>query len=119
MNKFGHKWLKEETFAGLKCDVIERTPKYEKSGYTKQIAWIDQKDFQIRKVDFYDRKNSLLKTLELTDYKKYNGKFWRPLTMTMKNHQTGKSTVLTYEDFKFGVGLSDSAFVSSSLSRTR
>ena len=119
LNKFGHKWLKEETFAGLKCDVIERTPKYEKSGYTKQIAWIDQKDFQIRKVDFYDRKNSLLKTLELTDYKKYNGKFWRPLTMTMKNHQTGKSTVLTYEDFKFGVGLSDSAFVSSSLSRTR
>ncbi|MEM7011263.1 MAG: outer membrane lipoprotein-sorting protein [Verrucomicrobiota bacterium] len=119
LGKYDYKYIEEGEAGGLKCDVIQRIPKYEHSGYTKQIAWVDQSDHQVRKIEFYDRKDSKLKTLEFLEYKKYNGKFWRAQKMTMINHQTGKSTDLVYGDYKFSVGLKDSDFVSTSLSRTR
>ncbi|MEM0946320.1 MAG: outer membrane lipoprotein-sorting protein [Pseudomonadota bacterium] len=117
LGKFTYKFLKSEGCGSLTCDVIQRIPTYKNSGYAQQIVWIDQRDFQFRRVQFYDRGNALMKTLVFTDYKKYQGKFWRPLTLTMQNHQTGKSTVLRFSDYKFGNGLRDSDFVQGRLSR--
>ena len=119
LGKFDYKYLRTETFAGLQADVIERHPKYEFSGYQKTVAWIDQKDKQLRKVDFYDRKGALLKTLTLSGYKQYAGKYWRAHKLDMVNHQTGKSTVLLYAKYQFSSGLRDSEFVSTALTRTR
>lgn len=117
LNKYSYKWLKEEAYDGKTCDVIERYPKYEHSGYTKQISWIDQKFSQVRKVEFYNRRGALMKTLELKDYKRYAKKFWRAHLLEMANHQTGKKTSLVYGTYKFGNGLSDKNFISSVLSR--
>jgi len=39
--------------------------------------------------------------------------------MEMKNHQTGKSTTLTWANYQFGNGLSDRDFDRNSLKRTR
>ncbi|MDH4006208.1 MAG: outer membrane lipoprotein-sorting protein, partial [Gammaproteobacteria bacterium] len=69
LNKFDYSYVGEEACGDLTCDVIERTPRYEASGYTKQVSWVDQADFQIRKVEFYDRRGDLLKVLELKDYR--------------------------------------------------
>lgn len=117
LGKFSYRYLKSERCGSLTCDVVQRVPKYRNSGYAQQIVWIDQRDHQFRQIQFYDRGNSLMKTLTLTDYKKYNGKFWRALTLTMRNHQTGKSTVLKFSDYKFGTGLRASDFVQGRLSR--
>ena len=43
--------------------VIERRPRYKGSGYTRHLCWIDKKELRIHKVEFYDRKKSLLKTM--------------------------------------------------------
>lgn len=118
LNKYDHVWLREEACGEMTCDVVERKPRYKYSGYTKQIAWIDQTDFQLRKVDFYDRRDSLLKTLSLLDYKNYNG-IWRAQKLHMENHTNGKSTDLIYEDYKFKVGLKDNDFVKGKLSQLR
>jgi outer membrane lipoprotein-sorting protein len=117
--KYDYKFIRTETFAGLTCDVIERYPKYEFSGYTKTVAWIDQADKQMRKLEFFDRKGAPLKTMTLSGYKKYNGKYWRAHSLEMVNAQTGKSTQLLYAKFTFGAGLKDSDFVSTALTRTR
>lgn len=119
LNKFTYKWLREESCGEFNCDVVERYPRYENSGYTKQIAWIDQSDFQIRKVDFYDRKDSLLKTLEQLDYRQYMNRYWRAHRLVMTNHQTNKSTELVYEEYQFKTGLSDNDFVKGILKRGR
>ena len=119
LGKFDYKFVREETFAGLACDVIERYPKYQHSGYTKSVAWIDKAAKQVRKVEFHDRKGALLKTLTLSGYKQYAGRFWRPHKLDMVNHQTGKGTVLLYARYAFGKGLKDSDFVSTTLTRTR
>jgi outer membrane lipoprotein-sorting protein len=119
LNKYDYKYLRSEACGDLTCDVIERYPRYEHSGYTKQISWIDQEVFQVRKVEFYDRRGDLLKTLLLEDYRHYAEKYWRSHTFSMVNHQTGKSTDLLYGDYEFGEGLQDNDFVKGVLLRLR
>ena len=68
---------------------------------------------------FYDRKNTLLKTLTYTGYKQYLKKFWRPDAMHMVNHQTGKSTTLSWEDYQFKTGLTEKDFNRNSLKRAK
>ncbi|WP_395374784.1 outer membrane lipoprotein-sorting protein [Marinicella sp. W31] len=118
LNKYDYEWLREEPCGDMTCDVVQRTPRYEYSGYTRQISWIDQTDYQLRKVEFYDRRDTLLKTLSATEYRKY-GDIWRFHKLSMINHKTNKSTDLVYDDYKFSVGLGDSDFVKGRLSQLR
>ena len=118
LNKYDYNYLREEDLDGLKTDVVERTPRYENSGYTRQVSWVDQDIFQVRKVEFYDRRGDLLKTLTLKDYRDYDG-VWRSQRMDMVNHQTGKSTDFIYGDYKFDVGIEEGDFVKGRLARLR
>ncbi len=119
LNKYTYKYLREEPCGDMTCDVVERKPRYEHSGYTRQVAWTDQRDFQVRKVDFYDRRGDLLKTLEQKEYRQYDDKFWRAHLLAMTNHQTKKSTDLIFSDFAFKTGLRDRDFVKNTLKRIR
>lgn len=119
LGKFDYSYLRSEACGDLQCDVLERTPLYENSGYTKQIAWVDQTHFQIRRVEFYDRRGDLLKVLELEDYRQYENGVWRAHRLTMTNVQTRKQTDLLYDNYAFNVGLSESDFVKGRLSRLR
>lgn len=119
LNKFDYKYLRSEACGTLTCDVVERYPRYEKSGYTRQIVWIDQSHYQSRKVEYYDRKNGLLKTLTFGNYKLYQDKYWRAQELKMVNHQTNKSTDFIFDDYQFGLGLTDRDFAKGSLKRAR
>jgi len=119
VEKYTYKYLRDETVNGMDCFVVENTPTDKYSGYTKQIVWIDKAEYRAVKIEYYDRKKSLLKTLVSQDYKQYLGKFWRPSLMVMTNHQTGKSTRLVYEDYAFNVGLKVKSFTKNSLKRAR
>ena len=119
LEKYDYKYLRSEACSDLVCDVIERTPRYEHSGYTAQIAWVDQEAFQVRKVEFYDRRGDLLKTLVLDDYRLYAGTYWRAHRFSMVNHQTRKETDLVYAEYRFGIGVKESDFVRGALQRVR
>ena len=122
VERYKYKWIKDQKCSKkskLTCFVVERYPVYKNSGYTRQVVWIDQKEYRIRKVDFYDRKKSRLKTLSLKKYKKYSGQYWRAHRLVMKNHQTGKSTTLTFANYKFNTGLQQGDFTKSKLKTTR
>ncbi|NVJ71540.1 MAG: outer membrane lipoprotein-sorting protein [Alphaproteobacteria bacterium] len=119
LNKYDYNYVGEDTFDGMAVDVVERFPRYENSGYVRQVALVDQSVFQVRKIDFYDRKDTLLKTLTLKDYREYEGGIWRAHTLEMVNHQTGKSTTLSYGDYRFKVGLEEKDFVKGVLKRIR
>jgi len=119
LNKFTYKYLRNDTCGQLTCDVVERYPRYEHSGYTRQVAWIDNTDHQLRKVEFYDRRGGLLKTLTLDDYRKYQNNYWRAHRLNMVNHLTGKSTDLIYADYEFKTGLADRDFNRNVLKRIR
>jgi hypothetical protein len=119
LNKYDYRYVREEACGDQVCDVIERTPRYEHSGYKRQLSWVDQEVYQVRRVEFYDRRGDLLKTLELEDYRAYEGRYWRAHRLAMVNHQTGKSTDLVYADYVFTSGLADRDFVKGALQRQR
>jgi outer membrane lipoprotein-sorting protein len=117
--KYGYKYLNDEDLEGIACYVIELIPKYEHSGYTRQIAWIDKERYIVIKVDYYDRKETLLKTQLFKDYKQYLNQYWRAGEQIMSNHQNGKSTELLWEAYQFGMGLTDRDFDKNTLKRAR
>ena len=82
-------------------------------------VWIDQEHYRTLKIEYYDRKNALLKTFTATDYAQYLDKFWRASTMNMVNHQSGKTTTLTWKNYAFRTGLNDRDFDRNSLARAR
>ncbi len=117
--RYGYKYLRDETVEGIDCFVVEMYPKYEHSGYTRQIGWIDKARYIIIKGEYYDRKNELLKTQVFKDYKQYLDKYWRAHEQLMTNHQNGKSTLLLWKNYQFGVGLTDRDFDKNTLKRAR
>ena len=119
VEKYTYEFLRTEDLAATPAYVIQRVPVDERSGYTRQIVWYDQAEYRLQKVDFYDRKDELMKTLTYHDYDRYLDQFWRAARMEMVNHQTGKSTTLAWTGYEFQTGLSDRDFDQSALRRAR
>ncbi len=119
VEKYTYKFLRDDTFNDMEVFVFERYPVDKKSGYTRQIVWMDKEFYKERKIEFYDRKNALLKTLLFTDYNQYLDQSWRAHDMYMENHQTGKSTKLLQSNYQYRTGLSDRDFDKNSLKRIR
>lgn len=120
VEKFDYRYETSEVLDGQPCYVVTRIPKDEYSGYTRQRVWLDEAEYRVQKIEYYDRKNSLLKTLTMNDYQLHEGKFWKAGRMFMVNHQTRKSTELIWEHFRFRNGLSDQRdFSINSLRRVR
>ena len=120
IEKYTYKWIKDEPYNGMDCFVLERYPVDQKnSGYTRQVTWMDKEEYRALKVDYYDRKKSLLKTLTMDGYRQYLGQYWRADEMQMVNRQNGKSTRLFWSNYKFRQGLTDRDFSKNSLKRAR
>jgi outer membrane lipoprotein-sorting protein len=123
LGKYDYMWLRDEACpapdAARQCYVVQRKPLYENSGYKRQVAWIDMTDYQFRKIEFYNQEDRLLKTLTLTSYKQYEGRFWRPHQLMMVNHQTGRSTRLDVSAVKFRTGLTENDFTEQAMERLR
>lgn len=99
------------------CERLERVPKDTHSGYSKEVVTIEPENYRIVKIEYYDRRGSLLKVFSTYRFKLFDDLYWRPLRVEMNNVQTGRATELHYDQLEFGTGLSDSDFHRSSLSR--
>ncbi len=120
LEKFQFRYLRDEACAEqLTCYVVEQIPTDSFSGYSKIIAWVDQTHYRVQKAEYFDRKDSLLKTLTVHDYQQYLDKFWRPQRLVMQNQQTGKSTELILESIRFQTGRTAADFDVSALERAR
>lgn len=117
--KYNYLYLRDEVLDGIDCFVLELRPQYQYSGYTKSYVWVDKVEYRNQKVEYYDRKSSLLKVQRFTDYQLYLNQYWRAHTMTMDNKQNGKSTTLYWTNFKFKTGLTSADFEKNVLKRQR
>ena len=118
VEKYTYKYIKDAELEGRKVWMYERVPVDKRSGYTRQIVWADQEYMNALKVEYYDRKNELLKTATFKDYKKF-GKFWRVGTIDMFNHQTKKRSTLVWKSRSLGDSLDDDDFESDVFGRLR
>jgi len=119
IEKFSFNFIREEDYNGETMAVVEMDPVDKYSGYTRVQAWVDLEHYRPHKLDFYDRRNTLLKTLTISDYKLYKDEYWRADRQSMVNHKTGKSTDIEVKNLKFDVGLTDADFNENRLQRIR
>lgn len=120
LGKYTYKYIgKEACDNGLECLIVERYPLYEHSGYTKQVVWYDTAEFRFWRIDSYDRKGSFMKTMKIEGHKKYLDKYWRPDFYKMTNHQTKKSTKLSWTNYNFDIGLKENDLTKSDLKNAR
>lgn len=119
VEKYTYEYLGEEELDGHLCHVISRDPVDPNSGYSWQKVWIRQDRLTQEKVEYYDRKKALLKTLRFENYQQYLNKFWRADRFEMVNHQKGKTTVLAWNDYQFENNFVDKDFHQAALKRSR
>jgi outer membrane lipoprotein-sorting protein len=119
VDQYDYRWLRDEHLNEQLCYVIESVPRDKYSGYKRQLTWIDQTHLRPLKIEFYDLKNRLLKTLILNDYQQYLDKYWRPGKQSMVNHQNDRRTEIMLRDYQFSTGLSQQDFTENSLKRSR
>jgi len=119
VEKYTYKYITTENVNGVKSYKVERYPVSKTSGYKRNIVWYNISNYRPEKVEFYDRKNALLKTLSYSNYKQYLAKYWRASTMKMVNHQNGKETLLEFKEFKFDLSLTADDFSQNSLKRAK
>ena len=117
--KFDYRWLRDEACGEDTCFVVERRPTYENSGYSRQVLWMDQAEYRVHAIEYYDLDGELEKTLTLEGYRTYLDRYWRAHEYRMENHQTKKQTTLSFGPYEFRTDLTEQDFDSSALRRVR
>ena len=116
--KFTYEPAGIEEIDGVRYFKIERTPAYERSGYSYQIVWIDDQNYLTHKVEMYDLHRQLYKTQTLSEHKNYFDNYWNPERITIKNHKNGRKTeMITAEKPRFNNGFRDREFDRSAMTR--
>ena len=113
---FEHRYLGDDEIDGRKVWRTERVPVDERSGYGRQVVFVDPEYLAALKVDYYDRKGELLKTATFGGYAQH-GEWWRPAQVVMVNHQTGKESHLFWKERELGGELDHAIFEPSELDR--
>ena len=115
ITKYDYQYERDAQLDGTPCYVINRFPKGKYSGYQRLETWIDKATYLVKKIDYYDRRGKLLKTLVMGNYQQFNDKYWRAGEMLMENHQSGRSTQLVWSEYRFNTGLTEADFSLNSL----
>lgn len=120
VEKYNFKWVKEgKTKGGDKIVVLERVPKT-KSGYSKQVLYVNDKIKNPIKIEYFDRKGELLKVAKMSNYQKYtiNGKtLFRAAQIHMDNVQTKKQSIFKWSNREVGVNLGNHLFEKTNLKK--
>ncbi len=99
--KFSYSYRGPDKLDARAAFKVERVPRYEGSGYVRQMVWVDAERYVPLKIEFFDRRNELQKTLLYAAYQQHDGRFWKPESMSMVNHQTGKSTLIQFSNYRY------------------
>ncbi len=103
----------EENIDDIHCYIVEVIC-HTQTQYKRRLVWIDSNNWLLRRIDFYDKNNKLLKVLTISEYqniKNYNF----PTKLIMKNIQTGCHTIMDVSGIKYNIDLSDDYFTKDSL----
>jgi hypothetical protein len=114
LSKYSYTRMADETVDGKPCYQVERRPRTEGSGYSRQLVWLDKEHLAPVKVEYYDRKNDLLKVAYYRDNRTF-GAYQRHDLVRMENRQTKKISELRAGSRQLGVTLDASRFRSQAL----
>jgi len=109
-----HTLLREENLGGAACYVIQSVPKDSSFQYSKMVQWIAKDTFIIMKIELYDKRNTLVKTVEMSGIKTIQNRLTATVTK-MTTHAAGTSTTITYEIIKYNDPIPEGVFTTAYL----
>lgn len=115
-NEDSHKLLREETFQGEECYVVESIPKEKDYMYLRTVTWIIKDKWIGLKKEFYDEDGEHLKDLTVKKYEKINN-YWIITHSMMHNVQKDHKTGMLLDNIKLDTGLLDQRFTERMMKR--
>jgi len=116
-NLYEAKIVGEEEFINRSCWVLELTSKGEEITYYKRKVWIDKERFVSLKENRYAKSGKLLKTTEVEEVFKAEGR-WIPKKAVFKDVlKRGKGTEWHILSIEFNADIPDHVFTKASLRR--
>jgi hypothetical protein len=109
-----HTFLKEENLGATPCYVIQSVPKDGAYQYSKMVQWIAKDTSIVMKIELYDKRNTLIKTVEMSGIKTIQDKTTVTVTK-MTTHAAGTSTTITNEIVKYNDPVPEGVFTTSFL----
>jgi len=110
IENFQYEILRSEVHEGQNCWVIEAVPadrnRAKASAYARRVLWITKAHMATLRVEFFDRRDRLLKTLVNKDIM-----VWRPRVSIMEDARTGHTTTISLlGQEEINIELDDSLF---------
>ena len=117
---YTRKTLGESEVDGVHCYLIEETAidneTAEELGHLRRESCVDNSIWIVRKSQYWDLQNKLLKTTYFRDISKVQG-IWTAHKIEVENHKTGHKTVFTFSDVDYSESVSDRVFTQNALKR--
>jgi outer membrane lipoprotein-sorting protein len=114
------KTIGEETFDGRRCYLLEATPVNQQVakelGYGKTLSWVDAEQSIVRKAQFWDIRQELLKMIHITDIRPVQD-ILTAHQIECHNHQTEHTTRFTFSSFDYNTEIADELFTERALRR--
>lgn len=107
--------LSDEKYQGQKCLVLELTPLPKiKAAYQKLICYLRGEDYFPLKIEYFEKKDELLKILYMEDIRDIEG---HPTAMrlVMHNRQDDSKTIIVIKQITYQVSFDDSFFTERNL----
>ena len=117
IEKYRYRYLSEGTCDGTLCDLVEATPLFSDSGYSKIIIHVRRDNQQNNQIDFFDKKGILKKEAHFSDIRKVNGRFYRSYKVVMKDLSSGRESRFTTRKIELEKGLTDDDFTQLKMER--
>jgi outer membrane lipoprotein-sorting protein len=109
VNMDNHRLVREETYNGSPCYVIESSPKDSSYQYSRMMQWIDKSTSVIHKVELYDRRGTQVKLLEILELKDVQGRL-SPMATKMSTLAAGTSTTIYVDLLKYNEPIPEGVF---------
>jgi hypothetical protein len=113
-----HSLLGEENLGTNPCYVIQSVPKDSSYQYSKMVQWIDKNTRVCHKIELYDRKNALVKTLEILNLEDKDGRL-SPMQTRMTSHGAGTYTQINVDLIRYDAPIPEGFFTQEYLATGR
>ncbi|MDR1837930.1 MAG: outer membrane lipoprotein-sorting protein [Treponema sp.] len=113
-----HTLLREETLNGSPCYVIQSVSRNSSYQYSRTVSWIDRNSFIIYKAEMYNRRDELVKLMEMTDFRDVQGRI-TPYQITISTVGAGTFTTIYPEIIRYDDAIPEGVFTTAYLETGR
>jgi outer membrane lipoprotein-sorting protein len=113
-----HNILREEALNGVICYVIQSIPNNRSYAYSKMITWVDKNTNLVYKTEMYDQRGTLVKVLEMSDYRNVQGR-QTPMQTKLSTIAAGTFTTIYIDIIKYDDQIPEGVFTTTYLETGR